>query len=171
MIDKRLQRIGKPVLKRLERDHKHGQKRITMLFSKLRKHPASYKPGFKPNGSGMKMPKGVTKQAAGVFGLLTKKAKVLRKLYGVAKGKIVDHVRKHGTAIAKDVGKAAAGMIAKRVQRIIRSSKEKVKSHADSYKKRAGAHIDAAEDRVGKLIGRYLIGSGVTRAAVRMFKK
>jgi len=171
MIDKRFQRFGKQALKRLARDHKVGQKRITMSFQKLRKHPGSYKPGFKPSGSGMKVPKGVTKQAAGVFGLLTKKAAVLRQLYGVAKQKVVAHVRKHGADMAKDVGKAAAGMLAKRMQRVLKRGKDKVQSQVDAYKKRASTHLDAVEGRVGKFMGQYLAGSGVKRAAVKLFKK
>ena len=171
MIDKRYQRFGTQAVARLSRDHKYGQKRITMLFQKMRKHPGSYKPGFKPSGSGMKVPKGVTKQAAGIFGLLTKKSGILKKLFGVAKQKVVQHVRKHGADMAKDVGKAAAGLLAKRIQRLLKRGKQQVQSHADSYKKRAGIHLDAVESRVGKFVGQYLTGSGVKRAAVKLFKK
>ena len=119
----------------------------------------------------MKVPKGVTKQAAGIFGLLTKKSGVLKKLFGVAKQKVVQHVRKHGSDMAKDVGKAAAGLLAKRIQRLLKRGKQQVQSHVDSYKKRADTHLDAAESRVEKFVGQYLAGSGVKRAAVRMFKK
>ena len=162
MIDKRLVRIGKQATARLTRDHKYGQKRITLLFQKMRKHPGSYKPGFKPSAA--KVPKGITKQAAGIFGLLTKKSAALSKLYGVAKQKISGHLRKHGVDIAKDIGKAAASVIVQRLKR-------KVDSHADSYKKRSGAHLDTVGKRVDKFIGQYLTGSGVKRAAVKLFKK
>ena len=162
-----LKRHGKQLVSRLQRDHKAGQKRIMMAFQKLRKHPDCYKPGFKPSGSGMKIPKGVTKQAAGIFGLLTKKSDILKKLFAGAKQKVIAHVKKHGIDIAKDIGKASAGVIAKRLLQ----RKRQLESHVNSYKKRAATHVDSAESRVHKFIKQYAQGAGLKRAAVKLFKK
>ena len=174
MIDKKLHVFAKKVVGQIEKQHRAGQKSITVTFHKLRKHKGSYKPGFKPiTGKSMpsKVPKGFTKEAAGIFGVLTKKGSIIKKLLSSTKSKIFDHVKQHGKDIAKDVAKASAGFLAKRAHRLMSGGKAKITLRAGHYKTKSAKHIDDAISRVDSFLSRPVKNFGVKMAAVRLFKK
>ena len=175
MIDKKMHAFAKKIVAQLDKQHRAGQKSIAITFHKLRKHKDSYKPGFKPSGRRVslpsKAPKGFTKEASGIFGVLLKKSGALRKLFGSTKGLILDHVRKHAKDIAKDVATASAGVLAKRAHRLLSSGKAKIISRAGLFKKKVDKHVDDSATRVHAFLGRSKQGAGLKAAAVRLFSK
>ena len=174
MVDKKLQVFAKKIVAQLERQHKAGQKSVAITFHRLKKHSGSYKPGSKPvGGKSMpsKPPKGFTKEASGIFGLLTKKSGILKKLFGAAKSQILDHVKRHGRDMAKDIARASAGAIAKRANRLMTGAKSKIQSRVGLYKTKADKHIGTAISRVESFLSKHDDSAKLKRAAVRLFQK
>ena len=166
----------RPHLKRLEKHHKRHKHHILTTVHMIRRHPAFYKPGFKPSRSSAiprsfpRMPAGLNKRGQGMWGWAKKGWNAVKKVYHKHKatikahvvkhgkklaGKAWDYVKKRGTAYAKEALGGAKKWGTSQGQRVISSLKEKADANISKYTAMAEKKVESIRDRAEATIDKY----------------
>ena len=160
----------------IQAHHKRHHQAILRVFHKIRSHPGSYKPGYKPSRAALpksipKQPAGLTKKASGFWSSLKKGWSWVKSTCNQHKGKIYEAAKKHGTAAAKhvgsrvlDVGRKAGKQV---MDRAVQVAERNVEHYVNKAEKKIQGYADKAEFHISQYDRPPKKGSGFIGRAMR----
>ena len=161
---------AKPHIRRLHAHHKKHKKKLLDQFHRVRSHPGFYQAGIRPKRQGKpkslpRQPRGLNKTGAGLWSSIKKGWHWL-----------TGHVKKHGKAIAKEVGKHAkqvgkellaegktrAKAYGKQIlergtaaaKRHMAATGERIRGHVEGYVKKAESKVNGIASKVDSAMSR-----------------
>ena len=156
----------------LANHHARHKQAVLRVFHKIRSHPGSYRPGYKPSRAAMpksipRQPAGLTKKASGFWSSLKKGWSWVKSKFNQHKGKIYEAAKKHGTAAAKhvgsrvlDVGKKAGKQV---MDRAVQVAERNVEHYVNKAEKKIQGLADKAEFHISQYDRPPKKGSGIGR--------
>jgi hypothetical protein len=157
-------------VKRVHAHHKKHKKRLLKLYHKIRQHPGAYKPGYGPKRgaklykSHPRKPKGLNKRGSGLWDHVKKAWNWLtnHKVVKEMKKEVVNHAKKHGQAIAKEVkdravsyGKGQMDRGAEWLRRQGNAAAEKVRGKVEKHLSDASNKVEGVVGKVDKFVSHY----------------
>ena len=154
----------------LANHHARHKQAVLRVFHKIRSHPGSYRPGYKPSRAAMpksipRQPAGLTKKASGFWSSMKKGWSWVKSKFNQHKGKIYEAAKKHGTAAAKhvgsrvlDVGKKAGKQV---MDRAVQVAERNVEHYVGKAEKKIQGLADKAEFHISQYDRPPKKGSGI----------
>jgi hypothetical protein len=153
-------------LKKIQSHHARHKQKVLAAFHKIRKHPGSYKPGFKPSKAKApksipRQPAGLNKKAAGLWSWVKKGWSHVKKIFDAHKGKIYAEGRKLVGAYVREQGSRVRNYAVSRAREVGTRVHNRAEHHVRSYVEKGENKVRQIGSKVDSTIEKYLPkGSG-----------
>ena len=144
----------------IQAHHARHKQAILRVFHKIRSHPGSYRPGYKPSRAAMpksipRQPAGLTKKASGFWSSMKKGWNWVKSKFNQHKGKIYEAAKKHGTAAAKHVGSRVLDVGRKAGKQVMDRAVQVAERNVEHYVGKAEKKIQGLADKAEFHISQY----------------